>query len=198
MPEAPVQRDEAGEPIEDPGDAVVDIDPSADPTVETVQHEGMLLRGWMKRAVADDPTHRETFEILEEWANEEVEGDEDEAKRKASLRAIAAKHGLSEAAIYKRAARMNDKYLPRYRRWRNGMVMFLLLATAVIVALVARALPHARPPLPIQPEPSLHPVAPVPSVPVNLEPKDTEFMPALPTEPSKPTLGDGKPKLTPR
>src|SRR5271170_4025178 len=30
-------------------------------------------------------------------------------------------------------ARMNDKYLPRYRRWRNGMVMFLLLATAVIV-----------------------------------------------------------------
>jgi len=91
-------------------------------------------------------------------------------------------------------ARMNDKYLPRYRRWRNGMVMFLLLATAVIVALVARALPHARPPLPIQPEPSVRPVAPVPSVPVNLEPKDTEFMPALPTQPLKPTFGDGKPK----
>jgi hypothetical protein len=63
------------------------------------------------------------------------------------------------------------------------IILFLLGATLLIVVL-SKVLPHKPlPPADIHPEPSTHPVAPVPSVPVKIEPKDTEFMPSLPTEP---------------
>jgi DNA-directed RNA polymerase specialized sigma24 family protein len=43
MPEAPVLRDEAGEPVGDPGDAVADVGPSVDPEAPDYRAEGWLL-----------------------------------------------------------------------------------------------------------------------------------------------------------
>jgi DNA-directed RNA polymerase specialized sigma24 family protein len=176
MPETPVIRDETGRPVADPGDAVIDTDPSTDPRAESPVVEGTIARRWMREAVKDDPQDRETFAMMEEWAD----ADEDEA----TYRAIAEKYKISESALKKRAQRLREKYEPRYRRWRNGMILLLLLGATLFVFALSKVLP--RKPLPpgdIRPEPSTHPVAPVPSVPVKIDPKDTEFMPAQPTEP---------------
>ncbi len=195
MPETPAVLDEAGLPIEDPGDAVVDIDPSTDPTRDCPVHEGMLMRHWMSGAVAKDETARVTFEILEEWADATDEEDDD-AKKKATLRRLAKKRGLTEDAFYKRYERLKETYLPRYKRWRNGMIILFLLGATLLLYLLSRVPPHRPiPPADIHPEPSSHPVAPVPSVPLQLEPKDTEFMPAQPTDPGpKGPQGAGKPQ----
>ena len=183
MPVAAAVLDEAGLPIEDPGDAVVDIDASTDPTRENPVHEGMLMRRWMSGAVAGDETARVTFEILEEWMDA-TEDEDDDAKKNATLRALAKKRGLTEDAFYKRYQRLKETYLPRYKRWRNGMIILFLLGATLLIFVLSKVLPHKPlPPGDIRPEPSTHPVAPVPSVPVKIDPKDTEFMPAEPTQP---------------
>ena len=76
--------------------------------------------------------------------------------------------------------------MPRYKRWRNGMVILILFGATLLIVLLSKVLRHKPlPPADIAPEPSSHPVAPVPSVPVKIDPKDTEFMPAQPTEPGQ-------------
>jgi DNA-directed RNA polymerase specialized sigma24 family protein len=136
-PVAPAVLDEAGLPIEDPGDAVVDIDASTDPTRENPVHEGMLMRRWMSGAVAGDETARVTFEILEEWADA-TEDEDDDAKKKATLRRLAKKRGLSEDAFYKRYERLKETYLPRYKRWRNGMIILFLFGATLLVVVLSK------------------------------------------------------------
>jgi DNA-directed RNA polymerase specialized sigma24 family protein len=150
MPEARPIRDEAGEPVDDPGDAVVDLDPSYRPDEDDFRAEGLLFDRWMRDAVADDPQDRETYAIMEEWAD----ADEEHTKTYAQL---AKEHGLTEVKLYKRIQRLKEKYLARYKRWRNGFFALLLFG-ASIVALVAWLVYRA-----VSPRPPMHePIAPEP------------------------------------
>lgn len=145
MPVAPEARDEAGQPVEDPGDAVVDIDPSVDPEDVDLRAEGMLFRRWMKSAVADDAHDRQTYAAMEAWAD----ADEDAG---ATYATVAAAHGMTDAAFKKRVQRLREKYAPRYERWRNRTIVLLLLGGVALVLLVW-ALLHRRapPPVPVGP-----------------------------------------------
>ncbi len=179
MPEAPAVLDEAGEPVEDPGDAVVDIDPHVVPAhvVTDWRAEGFLLRRWMRDRVANDPKDRETWAIMEELAD----GEDGE---KLTYKKLAARHAMSEAQLYKRVERLREKYKDEYEKWRNGMFVALLKWGAVVVAVVATIawvvwkLLHPVPPPPeIQRDPDE--LKPAPSATV----RDIPFEPALPTEP---------------
>jgi hypothetical protein len=140
MPVAPAVRDEAGEPVEDPGDAVVDIDPSVDPQDADLRAEGTLFRRWMKGAVADDAQDRQTYAAMEAWAD----ADEDAGVTYAT---VAAAHGMTDAAFKKRVQRLREKYAPRYERWRNRTILLLILGGITLV-LAIWALLHRRAPPP--------------------------------------------------
>ncbi|HEX8792727.1 MAG TPA: hypothetical protein VF765_17395 [Polyangiaceae bacterium] len=191
MPEAPAVLDEAGEPVEDPGDAVRDVDPSEEPHPirSDWRAEGWLLRRWMREQVAADPRDRETWAIMEQLADaEDGEG--------LSYKKLAEKHGMSEAQLYKRVERLREKYRRRYEAWRNGMFLaFLRWGAAVVVGGVAIAwilwklLVQPQPPAEIRPDPDE--LKPAPSASASAEPP---FEPALPTQPS----GSPKPDTSPK
>lgn len=182
MPEAPAVLDEAGEPVEDPGDAVKDVEPSVDPhpIAEDWRAEGWLLRRWMRQEVAEDPRDRETWAIMEELADSE-DGDG------LSYKKLAERHGMSEAQLYKRMERLRAKYRRRYEEWRNGMFVALLkwgvaaVVAGVVIAWVAWWLLQP----PVAPEIRRDPdeLKPAPSASASAEPP---FEPALPTQPSAP------------
>jgi DNA-directed RNA polymerase specialized sigma24 family protein len=178
MPEAPAVVDEAGEPVEDPGDAVKDVDPRVEPhpVATDWRAEGWLLRRWMRQEVASDPRDRETWAIMEELAA----ADEDE---KLSYKKLAERHGMTEAQLYKRMERLREKYKRRYEKWRNGMFVALLkwgavaVVAGVAIAWVVWKLLHPAPPPEIGPDPDLQ--RPVPSASPSAAPP---FEPALPTQ----------------
>ena len=182
MPVAPALLDEAGEPIDDPGDAIVDIDPCTNPDAEDPHLEGILLRRFLRDATASDPHERETFAVMEEWS-------EDEDER--SLAEIATAHGISEDAAYKRVERLRTKYEPRYRRWRNGMFLLAFLggALVIVVAVLVWRLRSDD----IKPDPDFNPPRPPPSASASAGPPDTPFEPAQPTTPDGLKPG-GKPR----
>jgi DNA-directed RNA polymerase specialized sigma24 family protein len=191
MPVAPAVVDEAGEPIEDPGDAVVDVDPHYE-SVHVAQDwraEGWLLRRWMRDQVRGDPRDRETWAIMEELA----EADEED---KLSYKRLADRHGMTEAQLYKRVERLREKYKRRYEAWRNRMAFALLKwGAAVVLAGVAIAwvvwrLLHPAPPPEIGPDPDEQ--RPAPSASASAAPP---FEPALPTQPQP---GPPKPDKPPQ
>jgi hypothetical protein len=170
MPSAPVQRDEAGEPIPvEAADPVADPDPSTHPDDDGPRAEGLVFCTWMRHAVADDPSDRQTWEMMEEWADGEDE--------KKTYLTIALSRGITEAAFKKRAQRLKEKYLPRYRRWRNRAILLLVLGVALVGALVWWIVTRQKP----EPTPRPPPLAPIPSA--SGSPPDTPFEPALPTSP---------------
>ena len=191
MPEAPAVVDEAGEPVEDPGDAVVDRDPPVEPhpIANDWRAEGWLLRRWMREQVASDPRDRETWAIMEELA------EADDAER-LSYKRLAEQHGMTEAQLYKRMERLREKYRRRYEEWRNGMVMALLkwgaaaVVAGVAIAWVLWKLLHPAPPAEIVPDPGFRPA---PSASASAEPP---FEPALPTQPAAPQ--SPKPQTPPK
>jgi hypothetical protein len=194
MPEAPAVLDEAGEPLEDPGDAVVDVDPRVEPqgVVTDWRAEGWLLRRWMRQEVASDPKDRETWAIMEELA-EAGDGE------KLTYKRLAERHGMTEAQLYKRMGRLREKYKDRYDRWRNGMFIALLkwgaavAATGAVTAWVVWKLLHPAPPAPAQIERDPDEFKPAPSASAS----DTPFEPALPTQPQPeagPKPGDKPPR----
>jgi len=197
MPQAPAILDEAGEPVDDPGDAVVDVDPSVDPTEPDFHAEGWLLRRWMSRAVSDDANDRETWAIMEQLADAD-----DDAK--VTYKQLAEHHGLTEAQLYKRIERLKAKYGERYEKWRNGFFLLLALGAFVLVAAVAAWLLRPRGE-DIQRDwggeraPRLAPSA---SASASAGPPDTPFEPALPpstrpTTPPKPPAPPRKPRPGP-
>jgi len=181
MPEAQAVVDEAGEAVEDPGDAFVDRDPRVEPhpIANDWRAEGWLLRRWMRQQVASDPRDRETWAIMEELA----EADDGLGL---SYKRLAEQHGMTEAQLYKRMERLREKYRRRYERWRNGMVMALLkwgaaaVVAGAVIAWVVWKLLQPTPPAVIGPDPEFRPV---PSASASAEPP---FEPALPTQPQAP------------
>jgi DNA-directed RNA polymerase specialized sigma24 family protein len=189
MPEAPAVVDEAGEPVDDPGDAVKDVDPRVEPLYvgDEWRTEGWLLRRWMRQEVASDPRDRETWAIMEELADAEDE-------EKLSYKKLADKHGMTEAQLYKRVERLREKYRQRYERWRSGMVLALLkwgLAAVVAGVVIAWALwKLVAPSMPPQIRRDPDELSPAPSASAS----DTPFEPALPTQPPAPPKPQTPPK----
>jgi DNA-directed RNA polymerase specialized sigma24 family protein len=181
MPEAPAVVDEAGEPVEDPGDAVRDIDPRVEPLYlgDDWRTEGWMFRRWMRQEVGSDPRDRETWAIMEELADAE----DDEAL---SYKKLAAKHGMSEAQLYKRIERLRGKYRQRYVKWRSGMLVVLLrwgltaIVAGVVIAWALWKLLSPAPPPQILRDPDE--LGPAPSATAS----DTPFEPSLPTQPQQP------------
>ena len=171
LPEQPVQVDEAGEPIPaDAVDPVFDVDPSTDPREadESPHAEGILFTRWMRWAVAGNPTDRETWAMMEEWADGEDEG--------RTYESVARSRGMSEAAFKKRAQRLREKYRPRYEKWRNRAVLVLLLLGAfAVVAWLYVVLRKDERPAPPPPQ------VPQPVQSASAGPPDLPFEPALPT-----------------
>jgi DNA-directed RNA polymerase specialized sigma24 family protein len=154
MPVAAQPLDEAGLPLEDPGDAVVDIDPSFDPAADDFRAEGLLFTRWMRSAVADDPRDRETWAMMEEWARSQHEDEQEK-----TYEDIAREHAIGVSALKKRIERLKDKYEKRYRQWRKRfMVMLMLLGGALVIALAILVWwllqPRAPTAIPIAPEPT--------------------------------------------
>jgi len=186
MPVAPAVVDEAGEPVEDPGDAVKDVDPRVEPhpIANDWRAEGWLLRRWMREQVASDPRDRETWAIMEELAEaEDGEG--------LSYKRLAEQHGMTEAQLYKRVERLREKYRRRYEEWRNGMVMAFLrwgaaaVVAGAVIAWVLWKLLQPTPPAVIGPDPGFKPA---PSASASAAPP---FEPALPTQPQAPPKPGG-------
>lgn len=166
--------------------------PAPDPAiVQYWRAEGWLLRRWMRDEVAADPRDRETWAIMEELAD----ADDDEGL---SYKKLAAKHGMTEAQLYKRVERLREKYRRRYERWRNGMFLaFLRWGAAIVVGGVAIAwilwwLLRPDPPSRIERDPDE--LQPAPSASASAEPP---FEPALPTQPPAPPRPDKPPTPKP-
>ncbi len=183
MPQAPVLRDEAGEPIDDLGDAIVDNDPSVDPSKEDPRLEGILFARFMRDATKDDALERETFAIMEEWTD-----DEDER----SVAEIAKAHGLTEDAVYKRVERLRLKYEAPFRRWRNGMFLWLFLGTSVAIAIGVFLWRWLTPD--IRPDPDFNPPRPPPSASASAAPPEPTFDQAQPPPPDGLKPGQKPPK----
>ncbi|HEX8793346.1 MAG TPA: hypothetical protein VF765_20525 [Polyangiaceae bacterium] len=185
LPEQPVQLDEAGEPIPaDAVDPVFDVDPSTDPREadESPRAEGVLFARWMRWAVAGNPTDRETWAMMEEWADGEDDGK--------TYESIAQSRGMSEAAFKKRAQRLREKYRPRYEKWRHRAVFVLVLfgAFAVVICLYVVLRKDERP----------NPAAPQSPQPVqsaSAGPPELPFEPALPTTAQPQSPPSPKPPL---
>jgi AraC-like DNA-binding protein len=168
MPVAAQPRDEAGLPIEDAGNAFVDIDASFDPQADDFRATGVLFTRWMRSAVASDPQDRETFAMMEEWVRSQEEDDVEK-----TYEDIASEHEISVSALYKRIERLKRKYEKRYKDWRKRFMMMVWLfggALVIVLAIVVWWLLQPRAPaaLPIAPEPVLSASTP----PVVLPPPD--------------------------
>jgi DNA-directed RNA polymerase specialized sigma24 family protein len=185
------------------GDYVVDeentADPSHDPRAVEQRTEGLLLRTYLEQAVKEDARDEEVYGWMVAWSDDEL-----------TYPQIAELAGLSEDDVYKRVQRFKEKYLPRYRRWRNGMFLLLLLG-AVVVCLawwVLQQMPHRPKVEDIRPSPDVPQLAPSGSAtgePVEPPPApEPSFNNAWPTNPDarapdpfddKPPRGDLKPPV---
>jgi DNA-directed RNA polymerase specialized sigma24 family protein len=133
MPTAPVQRDEAGEPIEGDDEAVADIDPSHDPRAEDRRVEGVLLKQYLARAVAGNARDEETLGWVLAWSDEDK-----------SYQVIAKEAGVAPATVHTRVFEFRKKYLPRYRRFRDRTILVLLLLLLVVGLLLYLLWPPER------------------------------------------------------
>jgi DNA-directed RNA polymerase specialized sigma24 family protein len=181
MPVTPVRTDEAGLPIDDPyDDSVADIDPSVDPRQQTLKVQGFLARRYLDEQTANNPRERLTLEIMLEHFEEDK-----------TYEQIASERELSIDAVNKRVARFESKYADRYEKYRNGVVMLMLLggAAVVVVAYVVYALFFRAPKLePIGPEPP--PPAPSASA---YDPRLDIAEPPAPSVPTPPPFQPGPP-----
>jgi hypothetical protein len=104
----------------------------------------------------------------------------------ATYEAISRETGIPIGTVHSRIDAFKEQYFPRYRRWRNGMFLLVLLVVGVVVAVVIARLRHPRPDE-IRPAPEF--VAPPPSAsssaPRAPAPPPT-FDNALPTQPQGP------------
>ena len=183
MPEAPLPRDEAGEPVADDSveaeEARAAFDPSYDPARDDVRVQGWLMCRYLEQAVRGNARDAETLSWMMAWAD----GDK-------TYEQIAAERRISPGAIAKRVFLFKEKYLPRYRRYRNGMiVLWLTVAVAVGVAVWLLLRPRAGAVEPIHADPDFKPLPSASAPPV--APPDRPFEPAGPTgspEPAKPPL----------
>ena len=133
MPEAPTREDEAGERVPD---EEADLDPSHDPRAEEARIEGLLIRRFLASAVRGKARDEETYGWMIAWSDEEKSYDE-----------IARDAGVPRNTVYSRVHDFKERYLPEYRRWRNRVLVFVILgaiATAVVVALLVSRSRHAR------------------------------------------------------
>lgn len=171
MPTAPVKRDEAGEPIEGDDEAVTDIDPSHDPRAEDRRMEGILLKQFLEHAVRGNPRDEETCSWVFAWTDEDK-----------SYEQIAKDAKLTTAAVYSRVHEFKNKYLPRYKRFRNRAILLILLFAAAVAWVIYTLWPRTEP---IQPARDFK--WPVPSASASAgPPPDDSFNNALPTPPPQP------------
>jgi DNA-directed RNA polymerase specialized sigma24 family protein len=169
MPPDPTIQDEAGDYVPD---EERDRDPSADPRVPVPRVEGTIMRRYLAQAVKGKPRDEETLRWMTLWADEEKTYDD-----------VARETGLPVTTVSKRVHDFKEEYGPRYTRWRNRTLLFLLLVGAAILAyLVSRPKPDAIRPAPdfTWPPPSASSSAPV------LPPPPPTFDNALPTQPDAP------------
>ncbi len=188
IPAPAVQRDEAGEPVGDPDEAAAD--PRVDPREPDWRAEGWLLRGWMREQVAGDANDEQTWAIMEELADDEAG---------LTYKQLAARHGMSEAQLYKRVQRLKDKYRERFEKWRNGAILAWIKWGIVVAAVVAGVAwiiwRWLGPDIRRDPDEN-RPPRPVPTL--SAAPSDTPFEPALPPSPPSPPPQEPKPGDKPR
>ena len=172
MPVAPVKLDEAGLPVADPyaGD-VADIDPSYDPEQEDFRAEGILLRRFLRQAVAGNARDEQTLSWMIQWADEDK-----------TYAQIADENGVTLTEIGSRVHAFKKKYLERYRRYRNAVILLLVLAGAAIVVLAWWLWPGRRPAPAIGPD--TWPLAPSSAPSASAGPPARTFDQALPPSPS--------------
>jgi DNA-directed RNA polymerase specialized sigma24 family protein len=161
----------------------VGAEPIYDPWAEDGDHtkvHAWWVRQWLEREVANHPRDRETLEILL-----------DHARGEKTYQAIAQERGISLTALSSRIFEFKQKYIPRYRQWRNRAVLVLLLAgAAVILAIVVWWLLSGKPT--IGPDPSVAPPRP-PLAPSATASVPAPFEPALPPSRRRsPVLGPDK------
>jgi DNA-directed RNA polymerase specialized sigma24 family protein len=126
MPGPRLRQDEAGEYV---ADEEAGGDPSYDPRAVDTRVEGLLLRQYLKSAVADDPRDEQTLGWILASTDDEL-----------TYPQIAELAGVSPDEVYKRVQRFNKKYVPRYEKWRNRTVLPLLLLGAVLLVAILVAL----------------------------------------------------------
>ncbi|HEY3816087.1 MAG TPA: hypothetical protein VGL81_02895 [Polyangiaceae bacterium] len=126
MPGPRLRQDEAGEYVPD---EEASADPSHDPRVVDARAEGLLLRRYLKSAVADDPRDEETLGWILASTDDEL-----------TYPQIAELAGVTPDDIAKRVQRFREKYVPRYEKWRNRTLLPLLFLGAVILVAIIVAL----------------------------------------------------------
>jgi DNA-directed RNA polymerase specialized sigma24 family protein len=131
------QDPESGEYVPDED---ASADPSHDPEAFDPRFEGFLLRRYLDSAVADDARDEETYGWLLASTDDEL-----------TYPQIAALAGVSAADVGKRVQRFKEKYLPRYKRWRNRTFLpLLLLGTVIAVVAIVAFLMLRKKPAPIR------------------------------------------------
>jgi DNA-directed RNA polymerase specialized sigma24 family protein len=166
MPADPTIQDEAGDYVPD---EEKDRDPCLDPRVPLPRVEGIIMRRYLEQAVKGKPRDEETLRWMTVWADEEQTYDD-----------IARETGLPVTTVSKRVHDFKEEYGPKYQRWRNRTLLFLLLLAAAIAAyfLLRPKADEIRPSPDFPwPPPSASSSAPV------LPPPPPSFDNALPTEP---------------
>jgi DNA-directed RNA polymerase specialized sigma24 family protein len=141
--------------------------PSYDPREDDTKVDAWLVREWLERQVADDPRDRETLAILLEHA-----------RGGKTYGQMAEERDMTLTALSSRIFEFKGKYMPRYRRWRNRVVLLLLLGGVALVVVIVLWIMRAAP-ADIRPEPYAPPVAP--PVPSATASTPEPFEPALPT-----------------
>ena len=132
MPEAPTREDEVGERVPD---EEADIDASHDPRAEDARVEGLLIRRFLAHAVRGNARDEETYGWMIAWSDDEKGYEE-----------IAREAGVNRNTVHSRVHDFKEKYLPEYRRWRDRMLVFLILGAiaAVVIALLVSRARHPR------------------------------------------------------
>jgi len=195
LPTAPVRRDEAGEPVADTDDeGLVDADPSFDPEKTDFRAEGWLLRRFLRDAVAGNARDEETLSWMVAWSDDDK-----------TYKQIADENGLAVGVVNSRVFEFKKKYAPRFDRYRNRLVVLLLIGLLAAVALAYALLPRAKSEPPILPDregelapprPSAAPPPAPPPTPTGArfdQAAPTPPAPALPAKPALPRHGRRKP-----
>ncbi len=179
MPTAPVQRDEAGEPIPEDDFAsdlgTVDIDPAVDPRGDGTETLGQWARRFLQQEVSGHPTDEQTLA----WILAVMDGE-------TTYRQIAEAEGIRERTLNQRVLAFKKKYVPRWKKRRNTMIVLLVLfglGVAILAIVVWSLLRKPAQKLEdIRPEPLAPPPASASAAPL-APPDDGIFRPAEPTEP---------------
>lgn len=179
MPDAPTLEDEAGERVLD---EEADIDPARDPEAEDGRLEGMLLRRFLAHAVKGNARDEETYGWMIAWSDDDK-----------GYAEIARDAKVNRNTVHGRVHEFKEKYLPEYKRWRNRMLLLVLLGAvlAVAVYVALRAASPRRPKVEdIRPAPDFPWLVPSSSAsgePVEGPPAPPpSFNNALPTQPQTP------------